>query len=168
MLTFLLSACLRPVPVAQAPDRTQIELAAVLDSFDDQAVTEPPAGLAEVLGPELERRNLVPVSPDPALVSSFAQIRATDARRAALADKPTPVLLVECAPRFSAQVNGRYRWSVEVDLSLGELPTRSFTVPVHLLYAHEDEDEAAVEAAPMVARELGRLLDDWLALAITQ
>jgi hypothetical protein len=39
---------------------------------------------------------------------------------------------------------------------------------VHLLYAHEDEDEAAVEAAPMVARELGRLLDDWLALAITQ
>jgi hypothetical protein len=168
MLMLTLTACLRPVPVAQAPERTEVELAAVLDSFDDSTVAAPPEALSEVLSPELERRNLVPVSADPALITSFAQIRATDARRAALSKETAPVLLVECAPRFSAQVNGRYRWSVEVDLSLGELPTRSFVVPVHLLYAHEDEDEAAAEAAPMVARELGRLLDDWLALAASQ
>jgi hypothetical protein len=168
MLMLTLAACLRPVPVPQAPERTEVELATVLDSFDDAAVTEPPKGLSESLSPELEKRNLVPVGADPAVLASFAQIRSTDARRAALSKEVAPVLLVECAPRFSAQVNGRYRWSVEVDLSLGELPTRSFVVPVHLLYAHEDEDEAAAEAAPMVARELGRLLDDWLALAASQ
>lgn len=155
-------ACIPQKPPRAAPDGTQLQLVTVLDSFDAPEVVPIPEKAAEPLQHELERRNLSVVPADAALVASFSERRTTEARRAALADSATPTLLVECAPRFSAQVNGRYRWSVEVELSLAELPTRSLTVPVHLLYAHEDEDEAAAEAAPVVARQVGRLLDDWL------
>ena len=77
-------------------------------------------------------------------------------------------ILVETTARFSVQVNGRYRWNVEADLSLvteGDATTaRSATVrvPVALIYSHQGAEDALAEAAPLVARRLAGLLDEWL------
>jgi hypothetical protein len=75
-------------------------------------------------------------------------------------------LSVESSARFSSQINGRYRWTVAVTATLtptGEPPLiRTFTVPVHLVYYHDKEREALAEAAPLIARQVGDLLDAWV------
>ena len=80
-------------------------------------------------GETLAERNLEVGAVDPSAIASFAQIRSTDARRAALESDAVPLLLVECAPRFSAQVNGRYRWTVDVAASIGPAPPTRSTSP---------------------------------------
>jgi hypothetical protein len=61
---------------------------------------------------------------------------------------------------------GRYRWTVDVTLSLGGLgdaASHEFAVPVALVYDHQREVAAADAAAPAIARELRRALDEALA-----
>ena len=93
-----------------------------------------------------------------------------DRRVALLADDGAEVLLlVETRARFSVQVNGRYRWNVEADLSLvtdgntGTASTRSVRVPVALIYSHQGASDALVDAAPLIARQLAGLVDEWIA-----
>lgn len=162
-----LSACLKPSAPLRAGTETPVRVAVILESYDEPAVGPAPDAVRERVAETLTERNIGPVPIDPSATASFAQVRSTEARRTALGTDQGPVLLLECAPRFSAQVNGRYRWTVDVRATIGpdHADARQFTVPVHLLYAHEQEEEALVEAAPLIARELGRLLDDWLAVS---
>jgi hypothetical protein len=167
---FFLVACIKPAAVPQAATRVSVVTASVVESFDVPEVDGAPAVVVERISDALAARNLEGTAADPASWSdAFASRRTTAARLEILADRGgEAVLLVELAPRFSAQVNGRYRWSVQAAVTL--LPVahpeaalaRSFTVPVHLLYAHEEEAQAAAEAAPLVAREVGALLNEWL------
>lgn len=161
---FALVACLKPSPPIGAASRTPVRVAVVLESYDSPTVEPAPPAVLARLADTFAERNLDPVAVDPTATAAFGQARSTEARRALLETDAAPVLLLECAPRFSAQVNGRYRWTVEVAATIGpaHADLRQFTVPVHLMYAHEQEEEALTEAAPLVARELGRLLDDWL------
>lgn len=163
----LLLSCLKPAEVPQAAVRAPVLVAAVVESFDSAEVAPPPDDVTERLAEVVGARNLeVRVELD---VASFEAKRTTQARLDALAAAgPEAVLLVELAPRFSAQASGRYRWTVETDVTL--LPVgrpeaalaRSFTVPVHLSYAHEQEPDAAREAAAVVAREVGQIVDAWV------
>lgn len=160
-----LLGCLKPSPPVQATTRAPIRVAVVLESYDAPTVEPAPSLVVGRIGDTLAERNLDPMPVDPAEVATFERARSTEARRAALETADAvPVLLVECAPRFSAQVNGRYRWTVDVAATIGT-DVRRFTVPVHLLYAHEQEEEALTEAAPLVAREVARLMDEWLQVA---
>ena len=61
-------------------------------------------------------------------------------------------MVMVLAPAFTAVIR-RYR----IGPSPGE-----FHVPVALVYAHQGEDEALTEAAPLVARRVGALLDEWI------
>ncbi len=165
----LLAACLTPKPPAQAPTREPVLVATVLESFDEEALGEVPSDALDRVTKELEARNLEPVPADAGALSEFTSVRSTDGRVEALVGQVPVVLLVEAAPRFSAQVNGRYRWSVETTVTLqpGTDPlarkTDSFSVPVHLVYSHEEEPQALSEASPVVARHVARILDEWIA-----
>ena len=162
-LLLALAGCLKPTPPPKAVPGTALQIASVLDSFDNPAVAALPEPLDEALRKELAARDIALVAAPESLIATYAERRATEARLASLgADPARPALLVECAPRFSDQVGGRYHWSVEVSLSISGGPARSFSVPVHLLYAHEDEDDAAAAAGPVIARRLGQLLDEWV------
>lgn len=161
-----LAGCLKPAAVPQAPTPVPVAVVAVLESFERPEVAPAPDEALTAFADQVRRRNLEPVAPDPAgWVEPFATLRVTEGRLARLG--PPPVVLIEAAPRFSAQVNGRYRWTVETRVSLatadGDPTVRTFEVPVLLIYAHETEAQALVEASPVVAREVGRLLDGWIA-----
>jgi hypothetical protein len=169
-MLILLAACLKPAEVPQASTRASVVTATVVESFDSPEVTGPPDDVLERISGAVAARNLEPVAADAASWSeAFRGRRTTAARLELLAERGgAAVLLVELAPRFSAQVNGRYRWSVEATVTL--LPVahpqsalaRELNVPVHLLYAHQQEAEAASEAASVVAREVGAVLNEWV------
>ncbi|MCB9766526.1 MAG: hypothetical protein H6739_42520, partial [Alphaproteobacteria bacterium] len=78
------------------------------------------------------------------------------------------LVLVETQVEFYSQMNGRFRWTVSVDLSvaprddLAQTVSASFTVPVFLQFHHEQEPEALAQAAPVIERQLGYLLDEVL------
>jgi hypothetical protein len=110
---------------------------------------------------ELERRGIA-VTPVELTVPHRQRFNAL------VAGGPGLVVLVESTARYSSQMNGRYRWTVEVDARVAraeapdDVERAEFTVPVHLLYAHEREAEALAEAAPSIARRVGQLVDGWL------
>jgi len=75
------------------------------------------------------------------------------------------LLLVETRPVYYSELNGQYRWTVDVSITLGgasALYSRNFEVPVFLRYHHEREADAVNAASPVVARQVGEMLDAWL------
>jgi hypothetical protein len=143
-LLLLLLGCLKPTLV-QAPTPLPVAVWTV----QNQGVPEPaPTPLSQQIFAEVERRGLR---------AEEGTLPATDAQAS---------LTVESTARFSSQINGRYRWTVAVTATLappdGSPMTRSFTVPVHLVYYHDKEAEALVEATPLIARQVGDLLDTWI------
>jgi len=155
----LVVACLKST-VAQAPRPIPMDVIATLNLEHAEPA---PSAVAERLAAEIARRGLVPtaVDGDPSDPGpDGAPDEGTDANSGRAS------LRVESTARFSSQINGRYRWTVSVTATVAPvegLPTaRSFTVPVHLVYYHDKETEALVEAAPLIARQVGELLDDWI------
>lgn len=165
------SGCLRPTPVIPSSEPVPVIVATVLESLDTIAVEQAPDAVVARLVDEITQRNLAPIAPGREALETFATIRSTTGRLERLAaDADAPALvLIESTPRFSAQVNGRYRWSVDSRISIAPsaltslAATESFTVPALLIYSHQAEPEALAEASPVVARQLARMLDEWIA-----
>lgn len=166
----LAPGCLKPQPVVTAVEPVSVAVATVLESVEQAWVVEAPDEVVERINDELTLRNLAPVAPGAEALSTFSSIRSTSGRLeqiAAATDAPA-LVLIEATPRFSAQVNGRYRWSVQTRISIAPsaltslTSTESFTIPAHLIYSHQAEAEALAEVSPVVARDLGRMLDEWI------
>lgn len=165
------SGCIKKAPLPQDAGTTVL-VATVLGSTEDDSVGPLPAAAVERLLEELSARNLTPRPAPDVLYGAFDKVRATSARFEALeahAADGEGVLLVECDARFSTQVNGRFRWNVEGQATIAVkganedgILVEPFDVPVHLVYYHQRETEAAADAAPVVARQLGRLLDGFV------
>ena len=72
--------------------------------------------------------------------------------------------MVEARARFFSQLEGRWRWVVEVRVGLG--PTGSmeravfetFEVPVFLRHQHQGPEAAIDAAAPLIGPKVARLL----------
>jgi hypothetical protein len=158
MWFLLVSACIKPAGPVQAPSPLPLRIVSVVSSYADDSVTPGGKVLTEELVAEVASHAL-----QPAPVTELGPVvaaRSTEARLAALGQ--APVLLVETAPRFSSQMAGRYRWTVDVVVSLaGVEPAehREFSVPVALVYDHERELAAADAAAPAIARQVRAVLD---------
>jgi hypothetical protein len=77
-----------------------------------------------------------------------------------------PVVLVEAVARFSTELQGRWRWTVDVVATLdapGDADVGvAFAVPVFLTRYQDREGEALVAAVPGIERRLGRAVDVWL------
>lgn len=164
LLWMSMVACIKAPPPVQAPEAVPVTTAVVVESYTDPEVV---AAAEPVLGPVREviaAHGLVPADASAETLARFSDLRSTEARMEALGDGA--VLLVELAPRYSSQMSGRYRWTVDTAIHLrdpsGEVGARELEVPVHLIYAHEREPEAAAAAMPVVAREVSAVLDDWI------
>jgi len=162
--------CIKPRPVPQAPSPTPVAVATVLESTEAPGLQPVPDAVSERLARELSSRGLVP---QPSVDTQPLDTRhSTHSRMTWLAQTASGaglLLLVETEARFSVQVNGRYRWNVDATITLAppheeaEGLTASLSVPVALVYSHQTQADALTEAAPLIARRLGVLLDDWIA-----
>ena len=169
----LLAGCMaaKHQPV-QAPGNLAVSSAACMASLDSTEVQAVPAALEAAMAGLLEERNLL-AKPVPAssFLGPFATKRTPQHRLALIADVSTDtdlLFLVDTNVAYYSQMNGRYRWTVEVDATisprsdLSEAFTAQFQVPVFLEHYHEKEAAALEAAVPLLERRLGALLDAYL------
>ena len=164
VLILALMGCAAKNAVVKSPERMAVSLAAARNNLDDRQVLPVPDPLLVRIVEQLTQRNLTPqVVP----VADLSDQRLTSPRLSVLSEQGAPlVLLVETEAEYTAQMEGRLRWSVQVSLSLdpadGEPTTSEFSVPVFLQYQHQDADDALEGAAPIIERHVGFLLDEYL------
>ncbi len=85
------------------------------------------------------------------------------------ADGAKLIVLIETEVERYSELSGRYRWVVHLRTSVAPADNPSAAIsrqtdfPVFLEHHHEREAEALLAAAPLLRRELSRLLDDWIA-----
>ncbi len=172
LCVLFLAGCLSRQQPVQAPTPEPVAVAAVLGVLDSTAVQAVPEPLAERLERVLQAHNLParPVEPSQYL-ERFTSKRTTAHRLSELAQLSGDahlLLLVEAVAEHYSQMNGRYRWTVDVDATiapkadLAQAFTVSFKVPVFLDHYHEKELQAAEAAGPLIERRLGVLLDAYL------
>ncbi len=170
-LALVWSGCLKSQPTQRLQQETSIAVAIVHDKGSELASV--PAALETRIRDVLGKRNLVihPIS-QPSFESIFLRKRASRDRfesLSALADDAQLTLLVETRAQYYSQLNGRYRWTVFVKLSMAKAgettpgDTASFTIPVLLTFDHQREKEALANAADTIASKLGKEIDDFVA-----
>lgn len=156
VLILVLVGCLQR-PTAHAATPTTVDVAPLL-ATDDGAL-DAPEGLDRALFAALAARGLSPrlVPPDRYL-STFAASR-DDARHLTFPDGTDLALLVEAEPRYVAYVAGRFRWVVDVRLTVGPSGERvALEVPVFLRDPHLGPADALEAAAPAIAARAGALV----------
>lgn len=165
-LPLLLVACLKTEPQRVAPSPIAVRVLTVLGNVDDDEVTSLPETTQEVIFSAMEDRRLTPRS-DGEVLAVFLERRSWASRLEALGRAPVePILLVACDARFDTQVNGRFRWQVECDLAMGADEPRvlgHLSAPAHLVYYHQKQADAVGEVQGALGREVGQVLDQWLA-----
>ncbi len=155
--------CIPRVPQQRLGARARIAVAYVVDPGNSGAATSAPDALKQKVAAELDARNLEVVEVP---VASLNGQRLSDARyealRTASAEAPY-LLLVEQRVQFFSQLDGRYRWVVSTSITggkkVGPGSRDPFELPILLMFEHEKEPEAIVEAAGDVATRAGALLD---------
>lgn len=168
VLIFLAAACLKPTPPLETGGGRPLVVVNVLDAATDAPAVDTPERFDAAVLETVSRRKLVPrLLEAEGELAAVQGSRETGPRVRALAPAlaGAPVLLVETRPVYYSELNGQYRWTVGVVVTLqgGETPsTRSFDVPVFLQYHHQREADAVDAAAPVVARKIGEVLDGWL------
>lgn len=157
----LLAGCVLRTPIVKAPGPAPVSLSTVHDHYEDRSVSALPEALVARLQELLAERGL-----QPSVVSEqgFATHRSTANRLDLLPDDEL-VLLVEAEAEYISQLNGRMRWQVEATLSLdppdAEPISSELSVTVFLLFMHQDADDAILDAAPVIERHVGYMLDEY-------
>lgn len=170
VLALLLAGCIKSGPPVQAPSSVDVASAVTMGTVDAVHSQAVPAELERVLRDVLgaRRLNLNPQSaPDD---FSARQSTAHRLRWLAANNSGAPiVLLVELNVRRFDNLGGRFRWVVDVQLSLAlqadlaAAQTTRFSVPVHLGHAHNDATDAVAASLPTVRRRLSAAVDSHLA-----
>ncbi|MDF1561858.1 MAG: hypothetical protein P1V51_02370 [Deltaproteobacteria bacterium] len=162
-----LTACVTTAPAPTAlPEPEPIVLGLVRGAGEGSV----PASVRQALVEALKARNLPVVS---TWEGGADAPRATAGRVARLREAAAGVgaphlLLVEVEPAFYAQLDGRYRWTVSVEVRAGAgadegaLQEESATLPVFLRFDHQREDAALEAAGPELRRVAMRALDAYL------
>lgn len=165
-----LTSCLPKQQPVQAPSQIPVTFVGVMQTQQSAAVGDLPAVVQGRLVQTLSERNLAPeTKPAAAWAEDFAKRRSTEPRLRWLVEQGGVshglILLVETEVSFYAQLQGRYRWTVDVRATIAGADdvsastTERFSVPVFLLFDHEREEEALIEAGPDIARKVGVMLD---------
>ena len=168
LLLMLLAGCMKQPDAVRADRSEPVAVAGVLTSVDDGETATVAAETLSRLSEVVRSRNL---EPKPVESAALAQSPSTTLRLELLAKTAgdaTVIVLMEASARFFSQMNGQYRWTVDVRLTLapsGQLVAEvhdDFEVPVFLQFDHEAEAEALIGALPVIERRLGALLDQHL------
>jgi hypothetical protein len=128
----------------------------------------PAPAFSQAISATLGAHNL----PPQALGAEPLQRRGTTAHRlswmAEQAGQAPLLCLVEAEVAFHTELAGRYRWTVDLTISLSqadrpaEALVERFEVPVFLQYRHEGAAAALDAASPVVAARLSELLNRWV------
>lgn len=168
-----LAGCLARQPIVQAPQPVPVAVATVLGGVESKDLLEVPDDFQDRIDHVVSARNLVARPLEPSrFKAAFTDSRSTAHRLLWLdgaAGDAGLLLLVEAEARYFSQLNGQYRWTVEVHATLAPphqpeaATTADFEVPVFLQFHHERETEALSAAAPVIERRVGSLIDEYLA-----
>ena len=163
--------CVRKPGTVKLAQPAQVATAYVV-AFPDRPDLEPmPELVVDATAAVLGRRNLQPVLVDFAkLAAEYERKRATEDRLELLAaSSSTPfVMLVETRVRYYSLINGRYRWGVDLKVTiapreqLSEAQTEEWELAAFLDYDHQDHVEALQYSAPQISERIGRLADQFL------
>jgi hypothetical protein len=178
VLILALAGCLKGPPVVKAPQPTDTTVVGVLDPQEAGDVSALPERVHERIGRALAVRDL---TPKPVALATFADAfkarQVTAQRLGWLGDnhgESELLVLVEADAVYYSQIEGRNRWTVHVSATVGapgrldEALTSTFDVPVILQFVHEKEDRALEEAAPLIERQVGNLLDQYLGAMVAR
>lgn len=171
LLVFAVACVPKQRGVQQVSGPATAAVVTLLSPFDAESITALPQRVNDRIDGLLEDRKFsiarVPVG-EAAAALTARQTTEQRLRWLSEQDRGDFVVLVESTAVYNTQIEGRFRWSVEVvstiaDASeLSSASTRRFAVPVHLQFVHE-KDEAAVRAAGVVIeRQVARQVDQWL------
>ena len=163
--------CAHAPVVVKVPEAREVDVVVALASVEAGTVGAAPDEVLEGLKQVLQDRGMTPVGvPEAEWVGRFQSHRSTSQRVRHVSDQLTDDvwLLVESEVRWYAQVAGRYRWTVDVALTLADgdgevLGQEMFQVPVFLTWDHQREPEAMRGAQPVLERRVADLVDAWVA-----
>jgi hypothetical protein len=153
VLIYLLIACLKNPTVTESPNLQQWPTWMVLEMETDQSV---PTNVSNRLQAVAQQHNIQLQSQS--IPADFEPLKITNAAT-------SPLLIVESKADFYAQVNGRFRWEVQVNMTLYDGKThleQQFTVPVFHQFHHQRQKEALEAALPAIERKLHAMLNEHL------
>lgn len=171
LFLLLLAGCIRRAELVQAPAPTAVAAVFLFDQEEESAVLPAPESLVRASTSVLQGHNLLAEAlPAEEWAEAFSSLRSTRQRMLHLleATGQDVVLLVETRARFGTLIEGRYRWTVPVQLTLARRGAEDFPVqatvevPVFLRFAHERGLEAVEAAGPTITRRLSRMADELL------
>jgi len=156
-------------PVAlDAP--AQAAVVGLVAPMDGEVVQPLPDRVSSRLDALLTARNLTP-RPVTDGAADLSRLQTTGQRAAWLAEQADGaqyLLLIESAATYTTQIEGRFRWTVDVTATIAPASdpaagaSKTFRVPVFLQFAHQKEAAAVAEAAVVIERQVGQHLDQWL------
>lgn len=176
-VAFICPACVSQTPTPQYADNLSFAVAYTHD--DVNAMTSAPIEeeVRAALDQVLSKRNLkvAPIAFD-SIKPQLEAIRDTDRRIQALkasANGSQFILLTEISTEFYSPLSGRYRWNVNVNVTIYDMVTRNtlndkFTVPAALMYAHENGDDAIESVQAEIERHIGSLIDRFMKGRVTR
>ena len=141
----LLAGCIKRAEPVMAPDPTPVTAVFLFDQEQEPEVLDAPDSLVRAATSLLQGHNLVAEPLDRGeWAESFSTLRSTRQRMMHLFDTGDSdvVLLVETRARFGSLIEGRYRWTVPVQLTLARRGSEDFPVqasmevPVFMRFAH--------------------------------
>ena len=162
VLIQLLFACTLSKAPLKAQKDTTLFVVSARDELDTRTASSLPPSLQRAIEKKIRSRG-ISLTTLP-LKEEFSMQR-TSAQRQALYE-PRPLLLIETKAQFFSQLNGRFRWTVDVQLHLsaqsGTPFVQQFSVPVFHQFHHEREAEALEAAQEVILRHVDILLDDYI------
>jgi len=155
-------SCLKQTELSKAASAVELSTIAVIDDLQAQQSIPLPKELQESINKTLSSRNinssLLPIP------TSFQEQRLSEQRLKTIERYPT--LLIETKALFYSQLNGRFRWEVQLHLTLAHSADqrlqRQRTIPVFHQFHHQREEEALLAAETTILREMNLLIDDYL------
>jgi hypothetical protein len=133
-----------------------------LDQIDVRTSLPLPSPLHEKINEALKKRGINPKSIQP--IEGYAELRNSHQRMQLFSERP--LLLIETKAQFFSQLEGRFRWIVDVHIHIetsdGTVFSRIFSVPVFHQFHHQREAESLEAARPQILRELNQMLDDYV------
>ena len=170
-LVALTTGCIKRPEPRKAAEPTPLAAVFLIDQESETEVLPGPPALIDGATTSLAERNLVVRALEPSeWTERFASQRSTRQRMLTLLDAVDEdvILLVETRARLASLMEGRYTWTVPVQITMvrrgrSDFPNQAtLEVPVFMRFAHQDADDAVAAAAPVITRRLARMVEELL------
>ena len=153
VLITLLTACLKSPAVVSSSSTEQWPTWMILEMTEDEPV---PTSVSNQLTKAAQQHNItLDLQPTPGDFEIAKHVGSVEG----------PVLVLESRAEFYAQVNGRFRWEVDVKIDIFDGTdhiSEELTIPVFHQFHHERQAEALEAALPTLERKLHSLLNKQL------